>query len=90
LIDLSFSFGQIDSSLESFKGIDFDLASNNHGIAFGDFVFRVSELLREFAIVGQQDQSCAGSIESADGEETVLIGHKIDHAGATFRIAVGA
>ena len=86
---MGFAFGKIDSSFESLEGIEFDLADDNNRIAFGNFMLWVSQLLSQFAIVGQQDQTGARGIESSDGEETMLVRHEIDHAWSALRIAIG-
>ena len=90
MIDLRFTFGNVDPPLEPLEGIELDLADDDNRVAFGDFVFGVSELLGQFAVVGQEDQSGARCIESSDWKQALLVGYKVDHARSSLGIAIGA
>jgi hypothetical protein len=50
----------------------------------------MGQLLSQLAVVGQQQQSLAGTIQSADRKKSTAIGHQVDRANPTFWIAIGA
>jgi hypothetical protein len=60
-----------------------------HEIALLDPVARMGEEIRQFAVVGDEDQPLAHPVEPTDGEQPLLSRHEIDHARPPCRIEVG-
>jgi len=50
----------------------------------------MSQSLCQFPVVGEQNQTSAGRIESADREQSIVTGHQIDDARSALWVAIGA
>jgi hypothetical protein len=83
-------FSQIDTSLKPSHGLLFDLSGHDDEVGLGNAMLWMRQTLCKLSIVGQENQSSARGVQSADRKQTGLGWHQIDHARASFGIAVGA
>ncbi len=84
------AFGEIDSLSQAKKLSWIQLALHDDKVGLWDTVLRMGQLLSQFPVVGQEQQSLAGAIQSADREKSTAIRHQVNRANSPFWIAVGA
>lgn len=89
LADRCFSFRQMDTRPQFLHRFRIDFADHGHVVAFGDGEFRMSQLMGQGAIIGDQDQPGARFVEPSDGKDVVVTAHQVDHSRAPARIAIG-
>ena len=55
-----------------------------------DAITRMRKAIRQFAVVGDQDQPFAVQVEPADSEQAnIVVRHQVDHAGPAGGVAIG-
>ncbi len=88
-LHLHMSFGDIDPLTHLLHCFTFDLASHGDTIDFLHAEFWMGKSLRQFAIVGQQDQAFAVEIQPANRKDTFASGDQFDHPRASLGVGVG-
>lgn len=84
------AFRQMDAAVELGNDLAFNLPSHLNLINLLNAMAGVRETVGQRTIVGEEDQSFAGHVESADGKHSWRVGwQEIDHAGAACRITRG-
>jgi hypothetical protein len=76
--------------LQAFQSLLVYLSGYYDKVTLRNTVFRVSESLSQFTVVGQQYQPCAGGIQSTDRKESCVTGHKFDDAWSALWVCIGA
>jgi hypothetical protein len=86
------SFGQVHALADRLERLAFDASAHFGPIGLGDSVTRVRDLVREVAVVGEQDQALALLVEPADRVDAALarVGDQVDGARARLALLVGA
>jgi hypothetical protein len=68
---------------------DIDLSLHGDMIGLGDLKFWMRQSLSQLAVVGQQHQAFAATIQATHRKQSLSIRNEIDHARPPLRIRVG-
>ncbi len=90
-VDPKVSVGELESLTELFEAVSGGDPGDLNAVDPGHLVARVNQLVGQFAIVGDHQQSDAVFVESSDAEQAGShAGEQVDDPGSTSGVIVGA
>ncbi len=90
-VDLEVPVGELESLAELFEAVSIGDPGDLNAVDPGHLVARVNQLVGQFAIVGDHQQSFAVFVESSDAEQAGSdVGEQVDDPRSTSGVPVGA